>query len=203
MKIAKTFLAVLVLLFMVGCEYPPVIEYTSTDNPDELYAVESNEVNDEIVFDINRATDEVFVDGKLVWRLAFAANVDLNEYDSYIEFIDGRVDEELANWVYSEGRRYVFVPYATLYDFQWVSVGQGMTEGVTGLWYYQQNVLYSAGNLPSGTPFVVTTLNGSTPHQGISFLDENGERRGFAISISMASYPEGFGGTFVIVELEF
>jgi len=178
------FLATLILLFLVGCGDSPSVE-----------------VNDRIAFDINMATSEVFVDGELALRMTFSGNINLSEYDSYIEFVDYRVSDELAYLAYNRGSRYVFLPYTTLYDFQWVDVGITMVQDVLGFIFYQRNVLYSFGDLPAGVPFVVTAMNGSNPQRGISFLDENGERRGFAISLSMAG-DEGHGGAFAIVELE-
>jgi hypothetical protein len=77
-----------------------------------------------------------------------------------------------------------------------------MDDNVVGIQYYKQSVLFSAGDLPPGVPFVVTTMNGSMPGKGISFLDTNGDRRYFAISECMGGPYEGFGGTFVIIEFD-
>jgi hypothetical protein len=48
---------------------------------------------------------------------------------------------------------YALLPRITLHDFKWIEVGQTMTEGVSGIQFYEKNILYSAGDLPTVVPF--------------------------------------------------
>jgi hypothetical protein len=174
---------------LVSCEDLKVDEYT-TGIINELSAIE---VNNKYFFDFNFETDAVFVDGEVVWRVAFATDEFLNEYDSYVLFIeeDG-VPIELREY------KYAFLPYTTLRDFQWIEIGQAMTEGVLGIQYYERNVLHSAGDLPPGMPFVISPMFSDMPRRGVSYLDANGERRKFAIILNEAE-PEDRLGTFIII----
>jgi len=189
MKIKKLFLVIPFLLFLVGCEYLPV-EYSPVKTPDKPLVTETNEVDGRIVFDYNTEADEVLVDGRLALRVAFATDELLSEYDSYVEFIGDEV-----------GNKYLFLPFITLRDFQWIKINHKSVEGMSGFQFYQQSVLYPAGDLPSGVPFVVTTMNDDMPLRGISFLDANGARRYFAITLNQAE-PEERPGTFIIFEFD-
>jgi len=164
-----------------------------------LINTESNEVNDKIIFDVNIETDEVLVDDRVAWKVAYARDELLNKYDSYVDFIDDDISEELALLIYTEELRLAFLPYITLYDFQWIEVGFNEVENILGYQFYQRSVLYSVGDLQSGVPFVVTALNQPIPHRGISFVDENGKRRYFAINRKQAE-PDEREGSFIILE---
>jgi len=166
--VKNLFLAIPILLILVGCGYLP-----------------ATDMDDRLTFDINRGADEVLVDGEIAWRVAFATDELLSEYDSYVEFAH---DER--------GRRIFVVPYITLYDFQWIEVRQEEFKD------YQQSVLYSAGDLLVGVPFVTYHWElGTSPHRGLSFVDANGERRYFAIGAGQTEAPEA-EGWFIIYEFD-
>jgi len=192
MKNIKIFLLIPILLFLVGCEYHlSTVDYNSADTPNELPIAETNEVNDKIVFDFNIETDEVLIDGRVAWSVVFATEVLLSEYDLYVEFLDNEV-----------GNRIAILPYIVMYDFRWIEVGNIMIDGVFGTQFYERSVLYSVDNLLPSIPFVVTHRElGILPHRGISFVDESGERRYFAIMRNQAEPTERLGN-FIIREFD-
>jgi len=196
----KIFLIIFVLLLFVGCQSSAAVE-DSSEASDELYVVEPNEVNDKIVFDVNWATDEILTDGRSVLRVTFATAEILREYDAHIEFVDNDISEELALLIYAENLRLAFLPSIELREFQWIEVGHTMTENVEGIQYYKRSVIYSVDNLQPEMPFIVTAMDDDMPRRGISFLDENGERRYFAITRNQ-SEPFMRPGTFIILEFD-
>jgi len=168
----KLFLVIPILLLLVGCGNLPTVE-----------------VNDRITFDINREMDAVFVDGEIAWSVVQVTDEFLSEYDSYVEFIDNEI-----------GIRIAILPHTTLYDFRWIGIGWRFFDDRNE--NYERVVLYSAGELQAGIPFVIMHREmGSLPHRGISFVDANGERRYFTVGLSMAGPPES-PGAFIIREFD-
>jgi len=166
----KTSLLLFILLIVTGCNNLPTTGYN-------LY--------DEIAWKIRDEADEVLVDGQVVLRIYFATDDFSNSYDSHIEFIDN----DMGYWV-------VFMPYVAMYDFQWIEVCHNFFDD--RMETYQQRVLYYAGDLSQGIPFVVMHQElGSMLVRGISFTDKIGVRRNFAVGLNMAS-PEERPGTFII-----
>jgi len=195
----KIFLAIPILLFLVGCEYYlPSVEYAPAEIPNEpTIILETNETYDKIVFDTRSGVDAVYIDGQLAWSVAYATDEFLSEYDSYVEFIE---EADFIDWI--RDYRYAFLSNITLYDFQWIELGGSLSYGDNGVFLAnKENVLYSAGDLPPGVPFVVTPIFRNMSDRGISFLDENGMRRYFRITLSMAG-DEGLGAAFVIIEFD-
>ncbi|MDR2546648.1 MAG: hypothetical protein LBC96_03940, partial [Lachnospiraceae bacterium] len=99
-----------------------------------------------------------------------------------------------------KGDEWIIIPYIKIRDFQWIEVVQTMTEGVLGVQYSIKDVLFSAGELLPGTPFIVVyTDRSSIPFRAISFIDENNERRQFLVFENLRS-PEDRLGSFVFYE---
>jgi len=204
----KLFLIIPVLLFLIGCEYIPIVDYNYEEVPDELYATEIVEYPDEItieetnneygriVFSFNWETDAALSDGKLAFRVVYVTDEFLSKYDSNVKFV-----EEGGVPVDSRDFQYAFLPYTTLYDFQWIGIGTWEIEGVVGIQFYKRSVLYSAGDLPPGVPFIVTPKFQDMPGRGISFVDENRERRYFMVLPNMADQEER-PGSFIILEFD-
>ena len=183
-------LSIVVLLFAIGCGGTADIEDPyAVEPPDDSYNAETSESNDKIIFDFNWENwefDEALVDGEPVFRVAHMTEELLSAYDYYVEF----TSEE-------RGLKIAILPYIMMYDFQWIEISRDFPND--GTQFYQRNVLYSAGDLPSGVPFVVYHWQlGTLPHRAISFLDAGGEKRYFAICFSNSDGPE----SFVIIELQ-
>ena len=173
MKIKKFFLLIPILIFLVGCEYSPA------------------ELNSKIVFDVNIETDEVSVDDKIAWSVVFVTDEFLSEYEFYVEPISNERGEH----------RIAILPYITMREFQWIEVGNIITDDVVGIQHYKKSALDSVGDLSPGVPFVARHWElGTFAHRGISFLDEHGERRYFAISFNQA--PDERAGNFIIIEFD-
>jgi hypothetical protein len=141
---------------------------------------------DGVVWDVDIETDTIQADGKAVLKVLEATEEFLSEYNSYIEFVDNEI-----------GFKFAFIPHITIRNFQWIEVNHRM--GDNNIVYYQQSVLYSAGDLTPGTPFVVISMDDDMPRRGISFVDEQDKRRYFAIMGNVAD-PEERPGMFIIME---
>jgi len=151
----------------------------------------TNEVDEKDTFLIYWWMDEVLAEGQLAWRVAFATDELLHKYDSYVEFVE---EADFIDWI--RDYRYAFIPYVEMRDFQWIEIGWRASENPHR---YQQSVLFSAGDLPPGVPFVVKPVFRGMPNNGLSFLDTNGVRRYFAIYLNMASWDEN-PSDFTIIE---
>jgi len=71
------------------------------------------------VWTIDLESDEILTYGETSVKLAFATDVLLSKYNSYIEFIDDEIGYEL-----------VLIPYVELLDFKWIEVGNIITDDV-------------------------------------------------------------------------
>jgi hypothetical protein len=178
------------LLFFISCEDLQTVEHNPTETSVESLNIKPNKEKNAITWSINMETDELLADGKAILKLVYATDEFLNEYISQIIFIDDKIGYELA-----------IIPYITILDFQWIEVNHTMIEGVLGIQYYKQNVLHLAGDLLPDKPFIVKTMDDDIPRRGISFVDEHGESKYFAIMQNQAE-PEERPGRFIIIEFD-
>lgn len=96
----------------------------------------------------------------------------LNKYDLYHEHIN---DEA--------GARLIITTDTEIKDFAFISIKSEDTGNK--LCYFAGNTLFSVDEMSPQKPFVVKLLfPGSLPSYGISFVDENGVQRYFAINLS-------------------
>jgi len=199
----------------------PIAEANASDDtlfngsvePDEVLADDCSELkyehpdakaSDRIACDVNIKVDMIVIDGMSVLSLVFATDEVLSKYDAYTEFVDPDIDEQFAALLYNADLRYAFLASVALHDFQWIDVGH-MTEMVSEFHlvdiFYQRSILHSVGDLLPGVPFVVTTMNDAKPRRGISFVDNYGIRRYFAITRNETDAIE-LEGAFVILEFD-
>jgi len=112
----------------------------------------------------------------------------LQQFQSFTEFDNPSVS--LESWV-------AFGASMDLRDFQFFGLGHACDPWVGDAWhpFYVGMVIGSQSVLPFGEPVVVPWLPGGTwPHFGISFLDEDGQRRNFALNSNEGS---GFPPMFI------
>ena len=114
------------------------------------------------------------------------ALVDLNQFDSYHEFI---VPGEEAY------TRIVLTTEIPIRTFHFVEVELDFNEGAEFMW---ATILYSMDDLTPETPFVASFMPlGTLPHRGIVFFDEAyGWYRFFSINVS------GYDGAIHLIEAE-
>ena len=110
-------------------------------------------------------------------------------YTALIEFNDPSIDESHADMLPT-----VFATTVTITNFKFIEVG--FSNDLENFYLYDAGTLYSLDYLTLETPFVVYGLPWSSiPQRGVSFVDENGDTRSFAVSIS------GYDGSIVIGEI--
>ena len=110
----------------------------------------------------------------------------LSKYDSYAEFIEFEDDGY---------QKIVFTTNIPVKDFRFIAVDY--KEENTNIVFFESEVLFSLKELTPEEPFVVTWMEwGSTPHRGISFIDETDATRYFYIAMS------GEDGSLLLVEFE-
>lgn len=163
-------LIALVILFMVGCTDSPTPGDAQPEaaGPTHLPAADNNQSEEEkISISIGYAPAEIF-----------------GEYNFF--------EEEHAGY---ETERIMFSTNVTVKDFQFIEIG--FREGNADIQFYEAAALYMLDELSPERPLVVTWVEqGSVPHRGISFLDENDTTRYFYISKS------GEDDSLLLIEFE-
>ena len=111
--------------------------------------------------------------------------VDSAQFESYHHFID-------PDFPYAPN--VLFVAESTLRDFRFIEVDADLE--LVAL--FPGQVLYSLDELTPETPFLTTWMlqSEASIHRGISFVDDEGITRYFAIHAS------GYGGTLFLIELD-
>ena len=112
--------------------------------------------------------------------------VDEIPFASYHRFVDPE---------YPEAQEILFTTAATVHDFRFIEVH---TDWGADTELSPGRVLYELDELTPEAPFVVTWVMFDTAniHRGISFVDEDGARRYFALHAS------GYDGELFLIELE-
>ena len=106
------------------------------------------------------------------------------EYNSF--------DEEYNGY---EAERIILRTNIAAKDFKFIEIGYKGEN--TNIQYYEAAVLYSLDELSPENPLVVTWLEqGTVPHRGLSFVDENNITRYFYIAKS------GEDGSLLLIEFE-
>ena len=116
----------------------------------------------------------------------YATDELLSTYDSCAEFIEFE----------DEGyQKIIFTTNIPVKDFRFIAVDY--KEENTNIVFFESEVLFSLKELTPEEPFVVTWMEwGSTPHRGISFIDETDATRYFYIAMS------GEDSSLLLVEFE-
>ena len=111
------------------------------------------------------------------------------EFATYVRFEDP---------VMPQAPTLVIVPDIPLRDFWWFELRQSQSEN---FYFYVGETLSAPGDITQERPFVVNWGHlGTMPYRGISFLDEDGERRYFVINDNQGDFGEGSGGFVNIYE---
>ena len=93
------------------------------------------------------------------------------------------------------GQRILFTTSTAVRDFNWIAIGYTKED----MRPYAKTVLHSSEELSPGHPFTVTWKDtGTLPHRGISYRDENGQRRYFTLNGNTAE--EDGNGKFLLRE---
>ena len=110
-------------------------------------------------------------------------------YSSLIEFNDPSIDESHLDLIPT-----VFATSATVTNFRYIEIA--FSNDLENFYLYDTGTIYSLDFLTHETPFAVYGLPWSTiPQRGVSFVDEDGITRSFAVSIS------GYDGSIVLGEI--
>ena len=119
-------------------------------------------------------------------RVQVATEELLNQFAAFHEFIE--FDEPGY-------QRILITTDRVLRDFHFISIS--MEEFADGeLALMAEEFLYTVAEVTPDMPFVVTWMDqGTIPHRGISFRDENGQMRGFTINLS------GYDGSIILGDL--
>ena len=109
----------------------------------------------------------------------------LDKYDSYAEFIEFS-DEDY--------QKIIIMTNIAVSDFKFIEI-EFLSDGDSDSMFGEKRVVYALGELSPEKPFVVTWMGwGMIPHRGVSFVDEKGATRYFAISVS------GLDGSLIFAE---
>lgn len=163
-------LIALVILFMVGCTDSPA----SGDSQPEVGGLTNLPAPGN-----NQSEVE-----KISISIGYAPAEISGEYNSF--------EEEYAGY---EAERIMFSANVTVKDFQFIEIG--LREENADIQFYEAAALYMLDELSPEKPLVVTWVEqGSVPHRGISFLDENDTTRYFYISKS------GEDDSLLLIEFE-
>ncbi len=104
----------------------------------------------------------------------YATDEVLSGYDSYEEFIE--FDD-------TDYPKIVITTNVTLQNFAFIEVGY--REEAESIVFYESNTLHSLSELSPEKPFVVTWMEqGVIPHRGVTYSDEYGTQKYYAISMS-------------------
>ena len=122
--------------------------------------------------------------GTVLVNVDYATDELLSEYDSFDEFTEFE----------DEGyQKIIFITNIVVKDFRFIEVGY--KEENTNIVFFENKVSYSLDELSPEKPLVVTWMEqGSIPHRGISFIDENNTTRYFYVAMS------GEDGSLFLVE---
>ncbi|MDL2313509.1 hypothetical protein LJC36_00845 [Desulfovibrio sp. OttesenSCG-928-C14] len=126
--------------------------------------------------------------GKNFVNVEVVTGPDLNRYSSYYEFMEFKENGY---------QKIVFQAAASLKEFKFIEISRN-DKGMP----VKGHALYSLDELKHDKPFVVTWMEqGSLPHRGVTFIDENNETRCFFIglhggdgSVVLSEYPVAYQG---------
>ncbi|NLP47522.1 MAG: hypothetical protein GX345_01095 [Clostridiales bacterium] len=121
---------------------------------------------------------------KALISVAYMTDELLEKYDSFHEFTEGQ-DEN--------SQKIIFTTNLAVKDFSFIEVAY--EDKGTDFTFFENRVLYSMEELSPTKPLAVTWMEqGTIPHRGISYIDENGKTRYFYITMS------GEDGSLLLLE---
>lgn len=118
--------------------------------------------------------------------VAYATAELLDEYDAYSEFIE--YEDEYTQKV-------IFTTNTAVDDFNYIEIS--FKEKGDEIVFFESEVLYSLTELIPEQPFILSWMEaGTIPQRGITYLDENKEKKYFYLTIS------GKDGSLLLIEFE-
>ncbi|MCL2864826.1 MAG: hypothetical protein FWE25_04695 [Lachnospiraceae bacterium] len=124
-------------------------------------------------------------------HVALATDDFLEEFDSYVDLIEFNEPDF---------QKIAFVANHALENFRWIEINYEIEN--EHYIFHEESILFSMETLDANEPFVVTWLEeGTIPHRGISFVDDNSVRRYFTLHMNHSD-EGGDTGTYVLIEFE-
>jgi len=139
---------------------------------------------------VNKNSSSATETEELLISVTLASDEFLSKYNSFVEFVE--FDEEGY-------QKIVITTNVAVKDFKFIEIGINFDP----FYIYERSVVYSMDELLPESPFVVTWLEqGTFPHRGISYLDDNHTRKYFSLSMNQAEPEESDRGMFLLNEFQ-
>ncbi|MCL2593259.1 MAG: hypothetical protein FWD82_07820 [Defluviitaleaceae bacterium] len=125
---------------------------------------------------------DVLQNSEATIQIAFATDELLSRFESFHEFVHVEEVEHMIIWTDTHVTDFKFIWLSNSFDLVDWDVDED-----TELYFFEEDVIYSVGELTPEVPFKVRTFGdwGMMPRIGISFTDANAITRYFHIQQSM------------------